>query len=193
MSGKKKALGFGFIPNESEHHFLVIVPKGNKGNVTIYERFQWQEKSEEQTINVIYDKPKVEFSKHKWNLISEMLKIEFNKRLKKDGITLGKWKAGQVPVERLLGKELVLLAWAIEDCDPSIIPDAIKNWKGLSPEERWWLFTMTNASTGNVHDKRGWRKAIRYALTENPVEERRKQRSLFDYMFEKQIKKKGKD
>jgi hypothetical protein len=39
------------------------------------------------------------------------------------------------------------------------------------PEERWWLYTMTNAATGHAVQGRnkGWRKAVRYALTENPV------------------------
>ena len=80
-------------------------------------------------------------------------------------------EAGQTPLSRLVGKELVLLAWAIEDADPALIPVAIKNWLGLAPEERWWLFTMTNAATGHAMTGRnkGWRKAVRYALTENPV------------------------
>ncbi|CCJ33434.1 FIG00528661: hypothetical protein [Caloramator australicus RC3] len=82
-----------------------------------------------------------------------------------------------------------MLAWAIEDCDPSIIPIAIKNWLGLSKEERWWLFTMTNAATGHANDKRGWRKAIRYALTENPVEETVKQLNLLDYAIQREIDK----
>jgi hypothetical protein len=45
---------------------------------------------------------------------------------------------------------------------------------GLAPEERWWLFTMTNAATGHAIAGRnkGWRKAVRYALTENPVSDR---------------------
>lgn len=43
---------------------------------------------------------------------------------------------------------------------------------------------MTNAATGGVDDKRGWRKALRYALTENPIEEARQQ-SLFDIMIRK--------
>ena len=43
-----------------------------------------------------------------------------------------------------------MLAWAIEDADPSLIPAAVKNWLGLTPEERWWLFTMTNAATGHA-------------------------------------------
>jgi hypothetical protein len=69
------------------------------------------------------------------------------------------------------GKNLCFWAWAIEDADPAKIPKAIRNWRGLAPEERWWLFTMTNAATGHAVTgrNRGWRKAVRYALTENPV------------------------
>jgi hypothetical protein len=81
-----------------------------------------------------------------------------------------RFKIGDNPLARLLGKELVLLAWAIEDADPALIPNAIQNWRGLAMEERWWLYTMTAAQTGH-HSKSnvGWRKAVRYALTENPV------------------------
>lgn len=65
----------------------------------------------------------------------------------------------------------MVLAWAIEDADPGTIPLAVENWLGLRPEERWWLFTMTNAATGHaIRDRnKGWRKALRFALTENPV------------------------
>lgn len=187
MAERKKAIGFGFIPSESQHHFLVIIPRGRDEKVIIYERFKWQEGVEVQSIDYTMDRPKVELVKYKWKQIENALKNEFNSRLKKEKIPVGKWHTGQVPVQRLFGKEMVLLAWAIEDCDPSVIPTAIKNWLGLSPEERWWLFTMTNAATGNLYDKRGWRKAIRYALTENPVEEANKQLNLFDLMIKRQI------
>jgi hypothetical protein len=52
-----------------------------------------------------------------------------------------------------------------------LISTAVRNWLGLAPEERWWLYTMTNASTGHALNDRnkGWRKAIRFALTENPI------------------------
>jgi hypothetical protein len=81
-----------------------------------------------------------------------------------------RWKTGPNPVARLLGKELVLLAWAIENADPALAGVAVENWRGLAPEERWWLYTMTAAQTGH-HSKHqiGWRKAVRYALTENPT------------------------
>lgn len=190
MSYKKQALGFGFIPEESQHHFLVKIPRNNNDLVVIYERFQWiNHENNLQPIDFLNDVPKVELSKHKWKLIEEALKIEFNSRLKKEQIPVGKWKIGEVPVQRLFGKETVLLAWAIEDCDPSVVTTAIKNWLGLSPEERWWLFTMTNAATGYVNDKRGWRKAIRYALTENPIEEGNRQISLFDLAIDREIDK----
>jgi hypothetical protein len=43
---------------------------------------------------------------------------------------------------------------------------------GLRPEERWWLFTVTAAATGfPEHADIGWRKALRFALTENPLAE----------------------
>jgi hypothetical protein len=107
----------------------------------------------------------------KWELIAGPARVEFNERLKKMGLKPGQWKPGRTPLSRLYGKELVLLAWAVEDADPGLITAAIKNWQGLMPEERWWLYTMTNAATGHaVYGRnRGWRKAVRYALTENPV------------------------
>lgn len=184
MSEKRVTLGFGFIPAESRHHFLVTIPPQQDASVVIYERFAWQDDADQQKLNPYEDKPKAELSKHKWKLLEETMKNEFNKRLKHQKIPIGKFVQGQIPVERLLGKEMLLLVWAVEDCDPAVIPTAIRNWLGLAPEERWWLFTMTNAATGGINDRRGWRKALRYALTENPIEEQRQQ-SLFDVMINK--------
>ena len=106
----------------------------------------------------------------KWIKIVDALEEELNRRLRSLGMKASSFKAGDTPVARLLGKEIVLLAWAIEDADPTLAPAAIQNWRGLSPEERWWLYTMTAAQSGH-HSRRnvGWRKAVRYALTENPV------------------------
>jgi len=107
-----------------------------------------------------------------WEEIAEETKAEFNRRLRALGIKTEKWlKAGQVLVERSLIKGLVLLAWAIEEGDPVLISTAVRNWLGLVPEERWRLYTMTNAYTGHAINGRGkgWRKAVRFALTENPI------------------------
>jgi hypothetical protein len=195
MTKVKEIIGFGFDPSESKHHFLILIPKTATSKVSIYERFEWGKLEDEnalvsstlslfdepeQKIDQRFDRLKCELSRAKWKEIENAVKTEFNQRLKVNGQKAGSWKQGQNALQRLLGKELTLLCWAIEDCDVKVIPTAIKNWQGLKPEERWWLYTMTNASTGEVNTKYGWRTAIRYALTENPITEKYQQKNLFD-------------
>lgn len=175
MAKKISSEGFGFIPMESPHHFLVSIPTGAKEKILMSEHFTLEESVEKRELSFALGKEdsnlRVVLDHLKWDVIANPVKAEFNQRLRKLDLKPGQWKPGRIPVSRLLGKELVLLAWAIEDADPSLIPVAIKNWLGLMPEERWWLYTMTNAASGHaVYGKnRGWRKAVRYALTENPV------------------------
>jgi hypothetical protein len=170
-------LGFGFRPEESAHHFLVTIPAGNRGQVLISEHLVYDEKDTSTSPSFGFRGAdgtlRVMLAHAKWDAVADAVRIEFNRRLKKDGIKSGAWKTGSNPVSRLYGKELVLLAWAIEEADPALIPTAVKNWLGLVPEERWWLYTMTSAATGDAIQgrNRGWRKAVRYALTENPVGE----------------------
>lgn len=177
MAARRKSEGFGFIPEESEHHFLVTISASKKDYVYISEHFTWEQEEEHRELSLAIgredDKMRVILPRSKWDAIAEALQDDFNRRLKRNGLKAGRWKIGQTPVSRLLGKEAVLLAWAIEDADPALIPVAIKNWQGLTPEERWWLFTMTNAATGHAITGRGkgWRKAVRCALSENPVSE----------------------
>ncbi len=168
------ALGFGFQPEESEHHFVVTIPGQRRAEVLIAEHIL--------AVKQGYAPPslgmglqdarlRVVLARVKWDAIADAVRVEFNRRLKKHGLPTGRWKRGDNPLARLLGKELTLLAWAVEDADPALIPAAVRNWLGLAPEERWWLFTMTNAATGHaLHGRgKGWRKAVRFALTENPV------------------------
>lgn len=184
--GKRQALGFGFIPEETNHHFLVQIPKNKNKDVIIFERFHWDGINEE-TTDLNGKNIKVIIRCEKFEAIKPVIEKEFNRRLEINNTIVGKFKIGDVPIERLYGKELVLLLWAIEDSDPALIPTAVKNWLGLSAEERWWLFTMANASTGNYDNKRGWRIAIRYALTDNPVDENGIQGNLIEYLY-KQMK-----
>jgi hypothetical protein len=181
--------GFGFDPCESGHHFRVTISSKKDERVYISEHFSIEDTSERLELNIALgaedSKLRVILPRLKWNDIADATQLEFNQRLRQTTLRPGKWKAGSIPVSRLFGKELVLLAWAIEDADPALIPVAVRNWLGLAPEERWWLFTMTNAATGHAiaGRNRGWRKAVRFALTENPVSEHRSQRS-FAGLFE---------
>lgn len=179
---RRQTYGFGVDPAQSKNHFFVLLPPKGLNiapqSVQIYERFTWTEGGEQQLDPA--DILRIEISKHKWSGVKAALTAEFNVRLKKEGLKIGKFPAaGGTPVERLFGKEMMVLLWGIEDSDPAVISTAIRNWKGLLPEERWWLYTMTNAATGGLKDRKGWRKALRYALCENPVVER-SQMSLFD-------------
>ena len=169
-AGQPKAEGFGFQAARSQHHFMVTLPAGKED-----------------------DKLRCVVSLAKWDAIAEALRAEFNERLKSLGLPAGCWGKRQTPVSRLLGKEMLLLAWAIEDADPALIPIAITNWRGLAPEERWWLFTMTIAATGHaLHGKgRGWRKAVRFALTENPAADAKpvKREDFFSLIQEQEPRK----
>lgn len=180
--------GFGFVPSESEHHFMVTIPAGKEEDVLISEHYHWDDADARRELGFALgredNKLRVLLSRHKWEAVADEVRVEFNKRLRKHGIKSGQWKQGRIPIARLFGKELTILAWAIEDADPSLIPVAIKNWLGLAPEERWWLYTMTNAATGHAltGKGKGWRKALRFALTENPVssyEHAERQNELF--------------
>jgi hypothetical protein len=181
MTSKKNnsTLGFGFSTEHTDHCFIVTLPisQTKSAEIMISEHFHWKPEQDtpvEVSLTNQDRQLKVKLTRFVWSQIEEEVKAEFNRRLRGMGIKTSRWlKKGQVPIDRTLGKELTLLAWAIEDADPALIPTAIRNWLGLAPEERWWLYTMTNAATGHaIHDKnRGWRKAVRFALTENPVME----------------------
>lgn len=166
---------FGFDPGAAEHHFAVHISRSNSGFVEISEYFAWSEAVGSTPVSLAQDREegqlRVRLPRPKWDEIADPVRSEFNQRLRKAGKSAGKWKIGSNLVGRILGKELVLLAWAIEDADPALVPTAVSNWLGLSPEERWWLYTMTAAATGHavIGRGRGWRKAVRFALTENPV------------------------
>ena len=210
MTAKKPIFGFGYDPLEAQNHFYVVVPpKGAEDQIEIYERFAWTPEglSQEELASVTGQKDadtivpfshgqviqkgdilRLRISRHKWSLLQKDLAVEFNSRLKEKKQPIGKFAAGGTPVERLFGKEMMVLLWGVEDCDPSNIPTAIRNWKGLMPEERWWLYTMTNASTGGLKDKKGWRTALRYALCENPVAEK-PQMNMFDNWDEEDLPK----
>jgi hypothetical protein len=166
---------FGFEPEESRHHFVVTIPAKSREPVEVSEHFTWDDESGSSPVTLSTTEEdgqlRVRLARPKWDAIADAVRVEFNNRLKRQGKPSGKWKASPNLVHRLMGKELVLLAWAIEDADPALVPVAIANWLGLAREERWWLYTMTAAATGHALNGqgKGWRKAVRFALTENPV------------------------
>lgn len=153
-------LGFGVPATSDPHHFMVIIPKASSGKVQISEHLGLQAASSD---NAVIDR--VLLDRTRWTAIRAEVQRAFNARLAVHGIKAGAWKVGENVVDRLLGKELCVLAWAVEQMEREKIPVAVRNWLSLRPEERWWLFGMTAMSTGGVMDTdKGWRAALKHAL-----------------------------
>ncbi|WP_269498090.1 anti-phage-associated DUF3780 domain-containing protein [Castellaniella sp. S9] len=153
-------LGFGVPATSDPHHFRVVIPKANSAKVQISEYLGLQAASQDAAVidRVLLDRPR-------WTAIRAEVQRAFNARLAAHGLKTATWRVGDNPVDRLLGKELCVLAWAVEQMDPDKIPVAVRNWLALRPEERWWLFGMTAMSTGGLADAdRGWRAALKHAL-----------------------------
>jgi hypothetical protein len=165
---ERKTTGFG-VPNDIDpHHFVVEIPAARANPVVITEQFGLSGGS-----NGLPDSmERCRLSQDAWNAVRKELERVLNERLKEKKLATSRWKTGKNQVERLLGRELCVLAWAIEAAAKETLPNAVRNWSALKPEERWWLFAMAASLTGTSQDVDvGWRKALRVALTENPTGE----------------------
>jgi len=174
----RKAIGLGFIPEEARHGFLIDIPKGSGSNEIIRvteHRSNDLDQLGGRTIELpsLTDPSlRVIIDRTRWLALAPAFWDEANRRLRANGLPMAKFQKNPgkpVPVHPSLGKELCILCWAVEDASPDDIPNALRNWEALAPEERWWLYTMTVATTGQAMQKGiGWRKALRAAIADNP-------------------------
>ena len=162
----RKTVGFG-VPNEIDpHHFTVAIPAARQDAVVITENFGLRGGSDGLPDAV----ERCRLPRAAWSAIADEAKRILNERLKEKGLATSRWSSGTNRVERLLGREICVLAWGVEAAGRDVIPNAVRNWVALKPEERWWLFSMGANLTGTSEDADiGWRKAIRVALTEHPA------------------------
>ena len=193
----RKIAGLGFLPVEARHGFLIEVPKGKGRNdwISIAEyrnvdltqlesndsplnELEGDSRLEAINIDAAVDRPNKEpnlrvlIDRTRWLALAPAFYEEANRRLRANGLPAFKFQKNPskpVPVHPSLGKELCVLCWAVEEAPPEMIPNALMNWEALAPEERWWLYTMTVATTGQAMQRGvGWRKALRAAIAENP-------------------------
>lgn len=156
----RKTLGFGVPATSDPHHFKVLIPKSSTGKVQISEYLGLQAATSESDVidRVLLERPR-------WTAIRAEVQRAFNARLAAHDVKPSAWKVGENAVDRLLGRELCVLAWAVERLNMEKIPIAVRNWLALRPEERWWLFGMTAVATGGIRDAgKGWRAALQHAL-----------------------------
>ncbi|MEI6261035.1 MAG: DUF3780 domain-containing protein [Deltaproteobacteria bacterium] len=60
----------------------------------------------------------------------------------------GTWSTGKVKLDRFLGRELCVLAWAAEHATQEECAVICQKWLTLRPEECWWLFSKTSQPKG---------------------------------------------
>jgi hypothetical protein len=168
-----RTVDFGAPTSFGAHLFRVEIPASRTDEIIVTEDFGYRGLEG----GIPKEEERVVLKRSVWSAIADTARREFNDRLKAAKVTTGRWHTGANLVDRLLGKELCVLAWAAETADEPVIPIICSKWAALRPEERWWLFSMTVAEAGLVDDtERGWRRALFHALSdgEKPTQMRKK-------------------
>ena len=163
MTETAKTVDFGAPDKFGAHLFRVEIPAARSGSVVIVEDFGYRGLEG----GIPRDEERVILKRSVWSAIADIARREFNNRLKAAKLQTGRWHSGTNLVDRLLGRELCVLAWAAETANDEQLPIICNKWAALRPEERWWLFAMTVAEAGLPEDSgRGWRRALYFALAD---------------------------
>ena len=152
--------GFG-APNTSlPHQFFVRIPKGKAAPIEVWEDFGAA------AVGTATQKLcRAAVPRKTWQRVTQGLKSHLNRRLKEKGIKASRFATGDNRIERILGRELCVLAWAVEDATSDEAVIAFTRWSSHRPEELWWLFQQIDKDGGEWDSPRtGWRSAIRHAL-----------------------------
>ena len=183
MKEKAKTVDFGAPDTYGAHLFRVEIPASRDASIVIAEDYGYRG----QEGGIPREEERVVLKRFVWSGIADIARREFNDRLKTAKVTTGRWHTGTNFVDRLLGKELCVLAWAAETTTEEQIQIICSKWAALRPEERWWLYAMTVAEAGLPDDtQRGWRRALYCALSdgEKPAPGRkRRPRSTQEDLF----------
>jgi hypothetical protein len=163
MSDTPETVDFGAPTAFGTHLFRIEIPEARNKSVVIVEDYGYRGLEG----GIPRDEERVVLKRSTWSAIADVVRREFNDRLKAARVRTGRWHTGTNLVDRLLGKELCVLAWAAETADAEQLPVICNKWAALRPEERWWLFAMTVAEAGLLDDtQRGWRRAPFFALSD---------------------------
>ena len=182
MTETAKTVDFGAPDKFGAHLFRVEIPAARTGSVFIVEDFGYRGLEG----GILRDEERVILKRFAWSAIADIARREFNNRLKAAKLQTGRWHSGTNLVDRLLGRELCVLAWAAETANDEQLPIICNKWAALRPEERWWLFAMTVAEAGLPEDtQRGWRRALFHALSdgEKPSAGRKRRRPVEADLF----------
>ena len=154
---------FGAPASFGAHCFYVEIPAIARDAVSIYEDYGFDgDESRRETTEC-----RVILARELWTKIRDDARRDFNARLKAKKQSTGTWNTGTVKLDRFLGRELCVLAWAAEHASPSECLVICQKWLALRPEERWWFYSKTAAEARLAdQSQRGWRKALYCALSD---------------------------
>ncbi|OGA48884.1 MAG: hypothetical protein A3F74_27665 [Betaproteobacteria bacterium RIFCSPLOWO2_12_FULL_62_58] len=182
MSDKPRTIDFGAPDKFGAHLFRIEIPASRNESIVIVEDYGYRG----QEGGIPREEDRVILKRYVWSAIADIARREFNDRLKAANVLTGRWHTGANLIDRLLGKELCVLAWAAETASEEQLPVICSKWAALRPEERWWLFAMTVAEAGLPEDtQRGWRRALFLALSdgEKPAAGRKRRRPVEQDLF----------
>lgn len=163
MSDQRDTVEFGAPMAYGSHVFRVEIPALRTGAVRIIEDYGYAGGDG----GLPYEEERALIPRSIWSKIADSARRDFNDRLRPKNVATGRWRSGKNLLDRMLGRELCVLAWAAEHAKADEITIVCTKWSALRPEERWWLFSMTAAEAGLADDsERGWRRALYFALSD---------------------------
>lgn len=132
---KAAVVGFGCPAIDWPHHIRVVIPAGRSDDIRLVEDFgilgHSAGRPEELERCVI--------SRSRWNAMAEAAKQDLNAKLREKSLPTSRWQTGANKVERILGTELLTLAWAVSVADDGDVAAVIATWVSLQSAERLWL------------------------------------------------------
>jgi hypothetical protein len=170
---RDEVTGFGASRELGAHRFVVRIPAAVRDPVLVIEDYGFLGGRD----GIPDQEPRARIARSVWNAVRDAIKREFNTRLRAQKLPAGQWTSGDTALDRLLGKELCVLAWAMEDAAPDVAERVTHAWAALRPEERWWLFGTTVLHGGRPDDRHvGWRQALRVAFQDDVTSRTRARR-----------------
>ncbi|MEP3665223.1 MAG: DUF3780 domain-containing protein [Roseibium sp.] len=159
---QEKTIGFGVKDKAWQGCFLLRVPKGRNDPIDLIEDFG---------ISAGEDEPqgvaRCSVDRHVWRSVADGVRTYLNRRLKAKKMKVGRFMVGENKIERLLGREVSVLLYALENCTVDEAPSVFQGWSDYRPEELWWLFNQIDKSGGYINDPQvGWRRSIKTILGE---------------------------
>lgn len=141
-------VGFGCPPLSAwPHHVVVVIPPGRGGDIRVVENTGIQGDAEDVERCVV--------PRSRWNAMADAAKIELNSRLREKGLATSRWQPGDNRVDRILGTELLTLAWAVSAADEADVPAVVSAWMSLQSPERLWLAGRVLSNPGAENVRRG--------------------------------------